>query len=83
MTRRHEDSDQPLPTPRMYLHGPDLAITCNACLHSTHADMAALVAAGKGDVPLIELRFRCAKCGSRDTFSAVTGVGPSSSWRGF
>ena len=41
---------------------------------TTAADLARLVADGFGDVPLIELRFRCAKCGSRDVFSVVSGA---------
>lgn len=50
-------------------------ITCAACDHTAFADLPALVAAGRGDVPLIHLRFRCATCGSTKTFSNVTYVG--------
>ena len=65
-------ADTALPTPRTT--AADLSVTCNACLHSANADLAQLVADGFGDVPLIELRFRCAKCGSRDVFSVVSGA---------
>ena len=47
------------------------------------ADLQALIGSGRGDVPLLRLRFRCAKCGSRLTDRVVTskdavGVKP---WR--
>jgi hypothetical protein len=29
------------------------------------ADLAGLIAAGRGDTPLVQLRWRCAACGSR------------------
>ncbi len=34
-----------------------------ACDRWAELDLAALVAAGQGDVPLIELKLRCSKCG--------------------
>jgi hypothetical protein len=46
-------------------------VWCKACRRQAPADLAAIIAAGKGDVPLIELRFRCANCGSRLTDSVV------------
>jgi hypothetical protein len=50
-------------------------------LVSCDADLAALIAAGRGDV-LVQLRWRCASCGSRLTDSVVmakdSGVVP---WR--
>jgi len=35
--------------------------------------MGALIAAGRGDVPLIETRWRCGNCGSRLTDFVVMG----------
>jgi hypothetical protein len=34
---------------------------------SPFADLKALIDAGRGDVPLIDLRYRCTKCGSART----------------
>ena len=42
-------------------------VWCKACCRQADADLQALVAAGRGDVPLIRLRFRCSNCGSRLT----------------
>jgi hypothetical protein len=39
-------------------------LTCRACLRSRDADLQALVDAGRGDVPLVRLRWRCAECRS-------------------
>ena len=52
-----------LPTVRT-LAGHDLAVMCNACQRAVEADQPALIAAGRGDVPVVELRFRCGACGS-------------------
>jgi hypothetical protein len=37
------------------------------CQHGRAADLQAIIDAGQGDRPLKDLRFRCAKCGSRRT----------------
>jgi hypothetical protein len=42
-------------------------VWCKACRHESDADLQALVDAGRGDVPLIRLRFRCSNCGGRLT----------------
>jgi hypothetical protein len=64
-----------LPTPRMYAQrGPDYSLCCRDCRHLAFADYAALIAAGRGDTPLVELRWRCAKCGSRAVDGVVTGA---------
>jgi hypothetical protein len=39
-------------------------LTCWHCHHQADADLPALIAAGHGDVPLILLRGRCARCKS-------------------
>ena len=38
-----------------------------ALQHHATANLQAIVDSGRGDVPLKDLRFRCAKCGSRLT----------------
>jgi hypothetical protein len=39
-------------------------VWCRACHHEAPADLQAIVVAGRGDVPLRSLRFRCTRCGS-------------------
>ena len=50
-----------------------LIVWCKACRHQTEMPFPTIVEQGKGDVPLIDLRFRCENCGSRLTDSAVSG----------
>ena len=52
-----------------------LDVTCNDCLHSQNADLVALERAGCGETPIIDLRFKCSRCGSLDTFVLVMGSG--------
>jgi hypothetical protein len=47
-------------------------LTCRSCLHKQDADLQALVEAGRGDVPLVNLRWRCARCGHRRIDMIVT-----------
>jgi hypothetical protein len=61
-----------------------LLVWCKSCHHQAPADLQAIVDAGRGDVPLKDLRFRCTKCGGRRTdhvtmAKAALGVQP---WRG-
>ena len=58
-----------LPTPRTTLRARYVRVLvwCKACRHRRDADLQALIDAGRGDVPLIKLRFRCSNCGSRLT----------------
>jgi hypothetical protein len=42
-------------------------LRCSACHNEQDADLEALVASGRGDVPLMKLRFRCSRCNSRKT----------------
>jgi hypothetical protein len=44
-----------------------LWVWCKACRHRGAADLRAIVNAGRGDVPVKDLKFRCAKCSSRLT----------------
>jgi hypothetical protein len=67
-----------LPTPRSTLEARYVAVllTCRSCFRSQHADLEALVAGGRGDVPLVELRWRGANCRSRLVDFVVTSRRP-------
>jgi hypothetical protein len=43
-----------------------------SCRHQADADLYALVEAGRGNVPLNQLRFRCSQCGTDRTDFVVT-----------
>jgi hypothetical protein len=49
-----------------------MLVFCNSCRHQADADLQALVDAGRGDVPLTELRFRCSNCGTARTDFVMT-----------
>jgi hypothetical protein len=68
------DDLRELPTPRTTLQSRYVRVLvwCKSCRHQRDADLQALINAGRGDVPLIHLRFRCSNCGSRLTDSLVT-----------
>jgi len=70
-----------LPTPRSTLRSryTCVLVWCKSCRHQREADLQRLVDTGKGDVPLIKLRFRCSNCGGRLTDWVVTArdTGPS------
>ena len=51
-----------LPTTRDYA-GVHTHAVCPSCDHWQALDLTAIVAAGHGDVPLIELKLRCSQCG--------------------
>jgi hypothetical protein len=55
-----------LPTPRTTLASRFVRVllTCWHCRHQADADLPALIAAGRGDVPLVRLRWCCARCRS-------------------
>ena len=42
-------------------------VFCNSCRHQVDADLQAIADAGRGDMPLTELRFRCSQCGTDRT----------------
>jgi hypothetical protein len=44
-----------------------LFVCCRACFHQAPADLQAIIDAGQGYRPVKDLKFRCAKCGSRRT----------------
>jgi hypothetical protein len=45
-----------------------LWVSCRGgCLHGGAADLQAIIDAGQGNKPIKDLKFRCARCGSRLT----------------
>ncbi len=56
-----------LPTARSTLAARYVRIllACRSCLRQRDADLQHLVDAGRGDIPLVNLRWRCAHCGGR------------------
>ena len=73
MPEDHPDAHE-LPTPRSTLQARHVAVLLSgrSCLRSTHADLQALIAAGHGDAPLVDLRWRCSHCRSRLVDFVVT-----------
>ncbi|HME20016.1 MAG TPA: hypothetical protein VKI44_01390 [Acetobacteraceae bacterium] len=63
-----------LPTPRTTLAARYVRVLvfCRSCQHQADADLQAIVDAGRGDVPLTHLRFRCSQCGTGNTGFVVT-----------
>jgi hypothetical protein len=55
-----------VPTQRTTLHAAyvRVCLTYRACLRQHDADLK-LISAGRGDVPLRDLRFRCTNCRGR------------------
>jgi hypothetical protein len=76
-------TDTDLPTQRTTLAAPFIRVmlTCWHCRHQDDADLPALIATGRGDVPLIKLRWRCARCRSDRVDMVVTGKGVVVPWR--
>jgi Zn finger protein HypA/HybF involved in hydrogenase expression len=68
------DDHHDLSTPRTTLRTGYVRVRvwCKGCQHQSDADLQALVDAGRGDVPLHDLRFRCTNCGSHQTDWIVT-----------
>ena len=66
-----------LPTARTTLAARYVRVPvfCNSCRHQADADLQAIVDAGRGDVPLTELRFRRSRCGTDRTDFVVTSPG--------
>jgi hypothetical protein len=56
-----------LPTARTTLRGGYVRVLvfCKSCRHQADADLSAIMDAGRGDLPLTELRFRCSQCRTR------------------
>ena len=65
-----------LPTPRSTLQSRlRVFVRCSACRHRDYADLQKLVDSGRGDAPLIRLRFRCTGCGSSEHTDWVVDSG--------
>jgi hypothetical protein len=63
-----------LPTARDYLKSNvRLLIWCKACRHQIEIGFPSLVKQGKGDIPIVRLKFRCKNCGTRLTDCVVSG----------
>ncbi len=75
-------TDVGLPTARSMLRHRHmrLLVWCKSCRDQKDADLQAIVDSGRGDVPLIELRFRCTNCGNRLTDAVVTGSADVRPW---
>ena len=56
-----------LPTPRTTLRGGYEVLMWGGGLHQAFADLQAIIDPGRGDAPLIRLRYRCSKCGGKNT----------------
>ena len=74
MNPRQHDDDDALPTARTTLRTGYVRVLvfCRSCRYRGAADLQAIVEAGRGDVPLTELRFRCSRCGTDRTDFVVT-----------
>ena len=61
--------------------GFPVRVWCKASKHSVDADLDALIRSGKGDIPLVRLKWQCARCRSGLTDFVVTGThfGPNRS----
>ena len=59
------DNYHGLPMPRSTLRDDHarVLVWCKSCRHEADADLQKLVDAGKGDTPLIHLKYRCSRCG--------------------
>ena len=54
-----------LPTVRDYLKSSvRLLIWCKACRHQIEIGFQTLIDRGKGDIPVVHLKFRCTSCSS-------------------
>jgi hypothetical protein len=53
-------------------------VFCKSCHWAIDADFQKLIADGRGDVPLVELRWRCGRCQSRLIDAVMSGghLGP-------
>lgn len=58
-----------LPTAKDYKGGHRLLVWCKACRLQRELTFKSLVADGRSDIAIINLRFRCTNCGSRLTDS--------------
>jgi hypothetical protein len=71
-----------LPTPRTALAAryARVLVFCSLLPPSADADLRALVDQGRGDVPLVRLRFRCGQCQTGNTNFVVTSKDNPQPW---
>jgi hypothetical protein len=62
-----------LPTARSYAGVHTVHAVCPQCDRFVELDLAALVEAGQGDIPLIHLPLRCSACGKTGHQIKVSG----------
>jgi hypothetical protein len=72
MGRRPETDGLPTACATLRTGYACVLVFCNVCRHQADADLLAIVEAGRRDVPLTELRFRCLQCGTGRTDFVVT-----------
>jgi hypothetical protein len=68
-----------LPTARtMATTGFRWHVFCKSCHWAIDPDFQQLIADGRGDVPLVDLKWRCGRCGSRLIDAVMSGghLGP-------
>jgi hypothetical protein len=61
------------PTARDYINVHRVDCVCPHCDRWRELDLAAIIAAGQGDVPLINLPLRCSACGRTGHKIIVSG----------
>jgi len=54
-------------------------VWCKACRHSGNADLDALIRSGKGDIPLVRLKWQCTNSGLTDFVVTGAHFGPNRS----
>ena len=79
---RKRPRDDGLPTARITLRSGHarVVVFCNSCRHQADADLQAVVDAGRGNIPLTELRFRWSQCGTDRTDFVVTSRDNPQPW---
>jgi hypothetical protein len=72
-----DDPDEPRrpPTPRTTLRAHCRVIYCKGCNNVSQLDLPALIAAGYGDTPVLDLAMRCSRCGSSEHEGVVATPG--------
>jgi hypothetical protein len=76
------EADAGLPTARTTLKARYVRVllTCWSCKHQRNADLQALIDAGRGDIPLVRLQWRCSECRSTRIDMVVTSHGNPQPW---
>jgi hypothetical protein len=80
MRRRSETDGLPTASTTLRTDYVRVLVFCNSCRHQADADLRAIVLAGRGDVSLTELQFRCSQCGTDRTDFVVTSRDNPQPW---